>query len=301
MAPRRTVRQGANPGEATVINVVETVGILGAGQMGSGIAEVAAQSGLAVVLVDVSREVAEKGKNRIAAGLDKQVERGKMTSAERDALIERIRTAGDVGEFERADYVVEAATEDQSLKQQLFRTIDRAARPDVVLATNTSSISVTLLGAATSRPEKVIGLHFMNPVPRMRLVEVVRGLTTDDQTFAVTLALTERFGKTPITCRDIPGFIVNRVLLPLINEAVYALYEGLGTARDIDQAAKLGLNHPMGPLELADLIGLDTCLAILEVMHRELGEDKYRPCPLLRQYVAAGWFGRKTGRGFYPY
>ena len=282
-------------------NVVETVGILGAGQMGSGIAEVAAQSGLAVVLVDVSRELAEKGKNRIAAGLAKQVERGKIEGAERDALIERIRTAGDVGELERADYVVEAATEDQPLKQQLFRTIDRAARPDVVLATNTSSISVTLLGAATRRPEKVIGLHFMNPVPRMRLVEVVRGLTTDDQTFAVTLALAERFGKTPITCRDIPGFIVNRVLLPLINEAVYALYEGLGTAQDIDQAAKLGLNHPMGPLELADLIGLDTCLAILEVMHRELGEDKYRPCPLLRQYVAAGWFGRKAGRGFYPY
>jgi 3-hydroxybutyryl-CoA dehydrogenase len=301
MVPRRTARQGPNPGGATVSNVVETVGILGAGQMGSGIAEVAAQSGLAVVLVDVSREVAEKGKSRIAAGLAKQVERGKMAGAERDALIERIRTAGDVGEFERADYVVEAATEDQSLKQQLFRTIDRAARPDVVLATNTSSISVTLLGAATSRPEKVIGLHFMNPVPRMRLVEVVRGLTTDEQTFAVTLALAERFGKTPITCRDIPGFIVNRVLLPLINEAVYALYEGLGTAQDIDQAAKLGLNHPMGPLELADLIGLDTCLAILEVMHRELGEDKYRPCPLLRQYVAAGWFGRKKGRGFYRY
>jgi 3-hydroxybutyryl-CoA dehydrogenase len=287
--------------EATVSNVVETVGILGAGQMGSGIAEVAAQSGLAVVLVDVSQAVAEKGRSRIAAGLAKQVERGKMAGTERDALLERIRTAGDMGEFGQVDYVVEAATEDQALKREIFRNIDRAARPGVVLATNTSSISVTLLGAATSRPEKVIGLHFMNPVPRMRLVEVVRGLTTDDQTFAVTLDLVARFGKTPVTCRDIPGFIVNRVLLPLINEAVYALYEGLGTAQDIDQAAKLGLNHPMGPLELADLIGLDTCLAILEVMHRELGEDKYRPCPLLRQYVAAGWFGRKTGRGFYPY
>jgi 3-hydroxybutyryl-CoA dehydrogenase len=287
--------------EATVSNVVETVGILGAGQMGSGIAEVAAQSGLAVVLVDVSQAVAEKGRSRIAAGLAKQVERGKMAGTERDALLERIRTAGDMGEFGQVDYVVEAATEDQALKREIFRNIDRAARPGVVLATNTSSISVTLLGAATSRPEKVIGLHFMNPVPRMRLVEVVRGLTTDDQTFAVTLDLVARFGKTPVTCRDIPGFIVNRILLPLINEAVYALYEGLGTAQDIDQAAKLGLNHPMGPLELADLIGLDTCLAILEVMHRELGEDKYRPCPLLRQYVAAGWFGRKTGRGFYPY
>ena len=282
-------------------NVVETVGILGAGQMGSGIAEVAAQSGLAVVLVDVSQAVAEKGRSRIAAGLAKQVERGKMAGTERDALLERIRTAGDMGEFGQVDYVVEAATEDQALKREIFRNIDRAARPGVVLATNTSSISVTLLGAATSRPEKVIGLHFMNPVPRMRLVEVVRGLTTDDQTFAVTLDLVARFGKTPVTSRDIPGFIVNRILLPLINEAVYALYEGLGTAQDIDQAAKLGLNHPMGPLELADLIGLDTCLAILEVMHRELGEDKYRPCPLLRQYVAAGWFGRKTGRGFYPY
>jgi len=284
-----------------VSNVVETVGILGAGQMGSGIAEVAAQSGLAVVLVDVSQAVAEKGRSRIAAGLAKQVERGKMAGTERDALLERIRTAGDMGEFGQVDYVVEAATEDQALKREIFRNIDRAARPGVVLATNTSSISVTLLGAATSRPEKVIGLHFMNPVPRMRLVEVVRGLTTDDQTFAVTLDLVARFGKTPVTSRDIPGFIVNRILLPLINEAVYALYEGLGTAQDIDQAAKLGLNHPMGPLELADLIGLDTCLAILEVMHRELGEDKYRPCPLLRQYVAAGWFGRKTGRGFYPY
>jgi 3-hydroxybutyryl-CoA dehydrogenase len=267
--------------------------------MGSGIAEVAAEGGLDVVLVDVSQEVAENGKSRIGAGLAKHVDRAKMTAAERDALLERLHPSGNIADLERADYIVEAATENQPLKQQLFRQLDQAARPSVVLATNTSSISVTLLGAATKRPEKVIGLHFMNPVPRMRLVEVIRGLTTDDQTFDATLELVQRFGKTPVTCRDIPGFMVNRILLPLINEAVYALYEGLGTAEDIDQAAKLGLNHPMGPLELADLIGLDTCLAILDVMHRELGEDKYRPCPLLRQYVAAGWFGRKAGRGFY--
>jgi len=287
--------------ESTVKTSIGTIGILGAGQMGSGIAEVAAHSGLEVMLVDVSKELAEKGKGRIANGLAKQVERGSTTAAERDLLLGRIHPTGDIGDLERADYIVEATTEDQSLKQAVFRKIDQAARPGVVLATNTSSISVTLLGAATRRPEKVIGLHFMNPVPRMRLVEVVRGLTTDDQTFDVTIELARRFGKMPVTCRDIPGFIVNRILLPLINEAIYALYEGLGTAEDIDQAAKLGLNHPLGPLELADLIGLDTCLAILNVMHRELGEDKYRPCPLLRQYVAAGWLGRKAGRGFYRY
>lgn len=283
------------------MDVIQTLGILGAGQMGCGIAEVAAQSGLDVLLVDVSKEVAENGKRSIAAAFAKQVERTKMTAAECDALLERIHTAGDIDDLNQADYIVEAATEDQSLKQGLFRQVDQAARPEVILASNTSSISVTLLGAATKRPEKVIGLHFMNPVPRMRLVEIVRGLTTDDETFEMTLKLAQRFGKISVTCRDIPGFIINRILLPLINEAVYALYEGLGTAEDIDQAAKLGLNHPMGPLALADLIGLDTCLAILDVMHRELGEDKYRPCPLLRQYVAAGWFGRKVGRGFYRY
>lgn len=283
------------------MNAIQTLGILGAGQMGAGIAEVAAQSGLDVVLVDVSTEAAENGKERIAEGLAKQVERDRITAADRATLLGRIRPADDIDSFTQADYIVEAATEDQSLKQELFRQMDRAARPGVVLASNTSSISVTLLGAATKRPEQVIGLHFMNPVPRMRLVEIVRGLTTDDQTFDTTLRLAQQFGKTPVTCRDIPGFIINRILLPLINEAVYALYEGLGTAEDIDQAAQLGLNHPMGPLALADLIGLDTCLAILDVMHRELGEDKYRPCPLLRQYVAAGWFGRKVGRGFYRY
>lgn len=280
---------------------VRSLGVIGAGQMGGGIAQVAAQSGVEVWLADVSQEAADRGHARIAAGLKRQVERGKMTADECSAVIARIRPSGNMADLGAADFIVEAATEDQALKQRIFRQLDEVARPGAVLASNTSSISITLLGAATRRPDKVIGLHFMNPVPKMRLVEIIRGLATDDATFDRTLALAERFGKIPVTCRDIPGFIVNRILLPGINEAIYALYEGLGTAEDIDRASKLGLNHPMGPLELADLIGLDTCLAILEVMHRELGEDKYRPCPLLRQYVAAGWHGRKTGRGFYRY
>lgn len=280
---------------------VATLGVVGAGQMGGGIAQVAAHSGLTVILADVSQDAADRGKGKIANGLARLVERGKVTVADRDQTLQRIHPTGDFTELGRADYVVEAAIEDQTLKQKIFRQLDEAARPGAVIASNTSSISITLLGAATRRPDKVIGLHFMNPVPQMKLVEVIRGLATDDATFDITMALAERFGKTAVTCRDIPGFIVNRILMPLINESVYALYEGLGSAEDIDRASKLGLNHPMGPLELADLIGLDTCLAISEVMHRELGEDKYRPCPLLRQYVAAGWLGRKSGRGFYRY
>ncbi|MEK6608538.1 MAG: 3-hydroxybutyryl-CoA dehydrogenase [Myxococcota bacterium] len=292
---------GPHAGGADLRSEFKTIGVIGAGQMGGGIAQVAAQAGAQVVLVDMSVEHAERGKAKVAAGLAKLVERGKLSADGCEALLARIQPAGTLGDLARADYIVEASTEDQTLKQRLFRQVDEVARPGAILASNTSSISITLLGAATRRPDKVIGLHFMNPVPQMKLVEVIRGLATDDATFDATMGLARRLGKDPVTCRDIPGFIVNRILLPSINEGIYALYEGLGTAEDIDHAAKLGLNHPMGPLELADLIGLDTCLAILEVMHRELGEDKYRPCPLLRQYVAAGWLGRKTGRGFYRY
>jgi 3-hydroxybutyryl-CoA dehydrogenase len=280
---------------------VKVLGIVGAGQMGGGIAQVGAQNGCDVILADVSAEAADRGRARLAAGLVRLIERGKLTAAERDTILGRIRATGNLADLAAADFVVEAVSEEPSLKQRIFKQLDEAANPDAILASNTSSISITLLGAATRRPHRVIGMHFMNPVPQMRLVEVIRGLATDDQTFDTTQKLAASFGKKIVTCRDIPGFIVNRILLPMINEACYALYEGLGTQEDIDQAARLGLNHPMGPLELADFIGLDTCLSILEVMHRELGEDKYRPCPLLRQYVAAGWLGKKASRGFYRY
>jgi 3-hydroxybutyryl-CoA dehydrogenase len=280
---------------------ISTIGVIGAGQMGSGIAQVAAQAGLDVVLLDANHDLAERAKARIGDVLGKLVAKGKLDAHTRDVAVTRLSPASDYAALEPCQFVVEAAPENEKLKLGIFETLERATSPEAILASNTSSISITKLGSVTRRPDKVIGMHFMNPVPLMKLVEVVRGLPTSDETFRATVALAERFGKTTIASRDIPGFIVNRVLIPLLNEACYALYEGLGTVEDIDKGVKLGLNHPMGPLELADLIGLDTCLAIAEVLHNELGDDKYRPCPLLRQYVAAGWYGRKVGRGFYRY
>ena len=280
---------------------VRKVGVIGTGQMGGGIAQVAAQSGLDVVLLDADIEFAQRARARIAAVLGKLVDKGKLDAAVVSQTVERLHPASDYSALAGCQFVVEAAPEDEALKVKIFKAMEEATSSDAILASNTSSISITKLGSFTRRPEKVIGMHFMNPVPLMKLVEVVRGLPTSEETFRSTVALAERFGKTTIAARDIPGFIVNRVLIPLLNEACYALYEGLGSVEDIDKGVKLGLNHPMGPLELADLIGLDTCLAIAEVLHNELGDDKYRPCPLLRQYVAAGWYGRKVGRGFYRY
>jgi 3-hydroxybutyryl-CoA dehydrogenase len=283
------------------LDAIHCIGVVGAGQMGRGIAQVAAQAGLDVVVLDASDTLAEQAVERIARALDRLVSKDKMSSGERDKVLARISPRARFEELERCDFIIEAAPEREDLKLELFDKLSRMTRPSAILASNTSSISITKLGSRTNRPERVIGMHFMNPVPVMKLVEVVRGLATGDITYDVTVALARRFGKTTIAARDIPGFIVNRVLIPLLNEACYALYEGLGTVEDIDVGVKLGLNHPMGPLELADLIGLDTCLAIANVLHEELGDDKYRPCPLLRQHVAAGWLGKKSGRGFYVY
>jgi 3-hydroxybutyryl-CoA dehydrogenase len=280
---------------------IEVFGVIGAGQMGRGIAQVAAQTGVEVRLLDVDEATAENGVERIAKQLARQVDKGKLEPADRDAILKRIRPTGDYGAFADAQIAVEAATEDFELKTKLFRLADAALPEGAILASNTSSISITKLAAVTGRPERVVGMHFMNPVPVMKLVEVIRALQTSDATYEATTALAERMGKTVITSQDRPGFIVNRMLIPFLNEACFALQEGLASPEDIDTGAKLGLNHPLGPLALADLIGLDTCLSIAEVLHRELGEDKYRPAAILRNYVAAGWLGRKTGRGFYDY
>lgn len=280
---------------------IQIIGVLGAGQMGSGIAQVAAASGRAVRLADASLEVAERARGRILTGLKKLVDRGKLAADEADATAARITAVAALEDLAECDLVVEAVTEHLETKLGLFQRLDAAVKPGAILASNTSSISITRIAAATKRPERVIGMHFFNPVPVMRLVEVIRALQTSDETYAAVSALVGGLNKTAVTAKDSPGFLVNRILIPLLNEAVFTLEQGLGTAEDIDQAAKLGLNHPMGPLELSDFIGLDTVLAIADVLHREFGDDKYRAPVLLRNYVAAGWVGRKAGRGFYRY
>jgi 3-hydroxybutyryl-CoA dehydrogenase len=280
---------------------VNVFGVIGAGQMGNGIAQVAAMSGLNVIMNDIQQEFVDKGLKTVAGILSRSVEKGKMAAAERDAVLDRIKPSTSLNDMAAADFVVEAATEKQEIKFELFRELDRVCRPGVILATNTSSIPIGRIAAQTKRPDKVIGMHFMNPVPIMKLVEVIPGLPTSAETLKITWALAEKFGKTPAKANDYPGFIANRILLPMINEAVYCLYHGVGTREDIDTVMKLGMNHPMGPLALADLIGLDTCLAIMETLYDGFKDSKYRPCPLLRKYVEAGWLGRKTGRGFFEY
>jgi 3-hydroxybutyryl-CoA dehydrogenase len=276
--------------------MTDKIAVLGAGQMGNGIAHVFAQSGFDVTMIDVSGPALERGKGTIASNLDRQIKKGSLQAADKDAILGRIATSQALDAASGAGLIVEAATENRDLKFKIFSEIDSIAGADAILATNTSSISITEIAARTKRPEKVIGMHFMNPVPVMQLVEVIR-----DETTQRVLALSKAVGKTPVEVQDYPGFVANRILMPMINEAIYCLMEGVGTAESIDTVMKLGMNHPMGPLALADLIGLDTCLAILEVLHDGLGDPKYRPCPLLRKYVAAGWLGRKTKRGFYAY
>jgi 3-hydroxybutyryl-CoA dehydrogenase len=280
---------------------INTYGVIGAGQMGNGIAQVAATAGLNVIMSDIKIEFAEKGLANITKILGKNVDKGKISADEKDAILGRIKITADLKDMAEADFVVEAATENEGLKFKIFQDIDEICEPDVILASNTSSIPIGRIAAQTKRPEKVIGMHFMNPVPVMKLVEVIRGIATSDDTFQTTWDLSLKFGKTPALAHDYPGFIANRILLPMINEAVFALYHGVGTREDIDTVMKLGMNHPMGPLTLADLIGLDTCLAIMETLYEGFKDSKYRPCPLLRKYVEAGWLGRKTGRGFYEY
>ncbi|MFC4313996.1 3-hydroxyacyl-CoA dehydrogenase family protein [Steroidobacter flavus] len=280
---------------------IKSIGVLGSGQMGGGIAQVAAQSGYSVALADISLAAATAGKQKIEKGLAKLVEKGKLDAAKSAEILGRITPVGELAGLADCDVVIEAATENVELKKQLFAKLDAACQKASILATNTSSISITVIAAQTKRPERVVGMHFMNPVPVMQLVEIIRGLATDNAVYESTVALARAMGKTVVTSNDAPGFLVNRILIPLINEACFVLQEGVGTAEDIDAGARLGLNHPMGPLQLADLIGLDTCLAIAEVLHRDLGDDKYRPATILRNHVAAGWLGRKTGRGFYRY
>jgi 3-hydroxybutyryl-CoA dehydrogenase len=277
------------------------IAVIGAGQMGNGIAHVCAQAGLSVTMIDVASEALERGRKTIAGNLDRQVKKGTIDAAAKDATLGRIGDSTDLAAAADASIVIEAATEHAPLKFKIFADLDRLTPPATILASNTSSISITEIAAKTSRAESVIGMHFMNPVPVMQLVEVIRGLATSDATTATVVDLAKQLGKTPVEVNDYPGFVANRILMPMINEAMFCLMEGVGSAEAIDTVMKLGMNHPMGPLALADLIGLDTCLAILEVLHSGLGDPKYRPCPLLRKYVAAGWLGRKSGRGFYEY
>ncbi len=280
---------------------IKTIGVIGSGQMGSGIAQVAAASGFTVIMNDIKDEFVERGFATIEKSLGRMVKKEKISVEEQKAILGRIEGSTSLSDMVKADFVVEAATENEELKLKIFSDLDEFCKDDIILASNTSSISITKIAGVTKRPEKVIGMHFMNPVPLMALVEIIDGLATSAETNKVIIELSEKMGKVPVPANDFPGFISNRILMPMINEAMYTLFEGVGTPENIDKVLKLGMNHPMGPLALADLVGLDTCLAILKVLHSGLGDPKYRPCPLLQKYVDAGWLGVKSGRGIYKY